>query len=292
MTDYLRIGRHDVKVTSPDKVLFPKAKLTKRDLAHHYERVAPVMLPYVKDRPLALQAFPAGIDRHGFFLKEVQAHFPDWVERVTVPKRGGTVTHALANNAATLVYLAGQNVVTPHLWLSKADELYQPERLIIDFDPSTGGFADVRAAAREAGERLRDEGLATYAMVTGSRGIHVVCPLRRGPGFGDVHKFARALAEGMVDDDPKRLTLEYKKVNRGAKIYVDVNRNAYAQHAVAPYGVRAKPRAPVAVPLHWEELSDSKLKPDRWTVKTIGDRIDADGDPWQGMFRRARARAR
>lgn len=289
MTDYLRIGRHDVKVTSPDKVLFPKAKLTKRDLAHHYERVAPVMLPYVKDRPLALQAFPAGIDRHGFFLKEVQAHFPDWVERVTVPKRGGTVTHALANNAATLVYLAGQNVVTPHLWLSKADELYQPERLIIDFDPSTGGFADVRAAAREAGERLRDEGLATYAMVTGSRGIHVVCPLRRGPGFGDVHKFARALAEGMVDDDPKRLTLEYKKVNRGAKIYVDVNRNAYAQHAVAPYGVRAKPRAPVAVPLHWEELSDSKLKPDRWTVKTIGDRIDADGDPWQGMFRRARA---
>ena len=103
-------------------MLFPKARLTKRDLAEHYERVAPVMLPYVKDRPLALQAFPAGIDGHGFFLKEVQPHFPDWVERVTVPKRGGKVTHALANNAATLVYLAGQNVVTPHIWLSQGDE--------------------------------------------------------------------------------------------------------------------------------------------------------------------------
>ncbi len=289
MTEFLKIGRHDVKVTHPDKVLFPKAKLTKRDLAHHYERVAPVMLPYVKERPLALQVFPDGIDGKGFFMKAVPDYFPDWVDRVTVPKRGGTVTHALANDAATAVYLAGQNVVTPHLWLSKADEPYKPERLIIDFDPSTGGFADVRAAARDAGERLRDKGLATYAMVTGSRGIHVVCPLRRGPGFGDVHKFARALAEGMVEDDPKRLTLEYKKVNRGSKIYVDVNRNAYAQHAVAPYGVRAKPRAPVAAPIHWDELEDAKLRPDRWTVKTIGGRIDAEGDPWKGMARRARA---
>jgi bifunctional non-homologous end joining protein LigD len=290
MTEYLKVGRHDVKVTHPDKVLFPKAKLTKRDLAEHYERVAPMMLPYVRDRPLALQAFPAGIDRHGFFLKEVQDHFPDWVDRVTVPKRGGTVTHALANHAATMVYLAGQNVVTPHLWLSKGDRPKQPDRLIIDFDPSKqGGFADVRAAARDAGERLRHRGLATYAMVTGSRGIHVVCPLRRGAGFGDVHKLARAVAEEMVEADPKRLTLEYKKVNRGSKIYVDVNRNAYAQHAVAPYGVRAKPRAPVAVPLRWEELSDSKLKPDRWTVKTIGARIDSEGDPWKGMARSARA---
>ncbi len=279
-----------MRVTHPDKVLFPKAKLTKRDLAGHYERVAPVMLPYVRDRPLALQVFPDGIDGKGFFMKAVPDYFPDWVERVTVPKRGGTVTHALANNAATTVYLAGQNVVTPHLWLSRQDEPRKPDRLIVDFDPSPGGgFADVRAAARDAGERLRDRGLATYAMVTGSRGIHVVCPLRRGPGFGDVHKLARAVAEEMVADDPKRLTLEYKKADRGSKIYVDVNRNAYAQHAVAPYGVRAKPRAPVATPIHWDELSDSKLKPDRWTVKTIGARIDSVGDPWKGIGRTARA---
>src|SRR4051794_4803872 len=288
MAEEIQSGRRRVPISSPGKVLFPSIGFTKLDLARHYERVAGAMLPYVRDRPLALQAFPAGIERHGFFMKAVPDYFPDWVERVTVDKRGGTVTHALANDAATLVYLAGQNVVTLHTWLSKADEPTQPDRLTLDFDPSGGGFADVRAAAREAGRRLRDTGLATYAMVTGSRGIHVVCPIKRGPSFSDVHGFARALAEGMVEDDPRRLTLEWKKVDRGERIYVDVNRIAYAQHAVAPYGVRARPKAPVAMPIHWDELDDRRLKPDRWTVKTAAARLDSEGDPWKGMMRRAR----
>jgi bifunctional non-homologous end joining protein LigD len=289
VSDELRVGRRAVRFTHPDKVLFPRAGVTKRDLARHFERVATVMLPYVKDRPLALQVFPNGIDERGHFMKEVPGHFPDWIARATVAKRGGSVTHVLANDAATLVYLAGQNVVTPHLWLSRADAPRKPDRVILDFDPSRSGFADVRAAAREAGDRLRDAGLVPYAMATGSRGIHVLCPLRRGPGFGDVHRFARALAEEMVAADPRRLTLEYKKVDRGTKIYVDVNRNNYAQHAVAPYAPRPKPRAPVAVPLRWEELSDRRLKPDRWTVRNVVDRVEMEGDPWQGMARRSRA---
>src|SRR5688572_28440487 len=198
MTDHMRVGRRSVKITKPDKVLFPSVGITKLDLARHFELVAPVMLPYVRDRPLALQVFHGGIDGAGYFTKAVPDYFPGWVQRATVPKRGGSVTHALANDAATLVYLAGQNAVTPHVWLSQADEPRKPDRLILDFDPSGGGFADVRAAARAAGERLSDAGLVTFAMVTGSRGIHVVCPLRRGPGFGDVHKFGRSVAEEMV----------------------------------------------------------------------------------------------
>jgi len=288
MTDYLRIGRRDVKLTHPDKVLFAKAGLTKLHLARHYERVAEVMLPYVRERPLALQAFPDGIDSGGFFMKNVPKYFPEWVDRATMDKRDGTVTHVLASDAATLVYLAGQNVITPHQWLSRADEPRKPDRLIMDFDPSASGFADVRAAARDAGDRLRAAGLEVYAMVTGSRGIHVIAPLRRGPGFSEVHRFARAMAEDMVSDNPKRLTLEWHKIERGSKIFVDVNRNAYAQHAVSPYGVRARPRAPVATPLHWEELADGSLKPDRWTMKTIGARVEGEGDPWKGMSRRAR----
>jgi bifunctional non-homologous end joining protein LigD len=289
MPEELEIGRRTVGISHPDKVLFPQAGLTKRDLARHYEAVAPAMLPYVSERPLALQAFPNGIEQHGFFMKAVPDYFPEWVDRVTVPKKGGTVTHALANDAATLVYLAGQNVVTPHTWLSKADDPRKPDRLIIDFDPSPGGrFADVRAAAREAGRQLRDLGLATYAMVTGSRGVHVVCPLRRGPSFTDTHRFARALAERMVEESPRALTLEWKKADRGRKIYVDVNRIAYAQHAVAPYGVRPRPKAPTAMPIHWDELGDARLKPDRWTVKTAAARLDQEGDPWKGMMRRAR----
>jgi bifunctional non-homologous end joining protein LigD len=284
----LKVGRRDLRVSHPDKLLIPQARVRKLDLARHYERVAPAMLPYVSDRPLALQVFPQGIEEHGFFMKAVPDYFPAWIDRVTVAKRGGTITHVLANDAATLVYLAGQNVVTLHTWLSRADAPREPDRLTLDFDPSGGGFADVRAAAREAGDRVRDAGLVPYAMVTGSRGVHVVCPLRRGPSFQDVHRFARAMAEEMVRDDPRRLTLEWRKTDRGERIYVDVNRIAYAQHAVAPYSVRARAKAPVAMPLHWEELSDRRLRPDRWTVRNASARVEAEGDPWKGMARRAR----
>jgi bifunctional non-homologous end joining protein LigD len=125
-------------------------------------------------------------------------------------------------------------------------------------------------------------------MVTGSRGVHVVCPLRRGPTFEVVHAYARSLAEAMVADDPKHLTLEWHRAERGRRIYVDVNRINYAQHAVAPYGVRAKPRAPVAMPIQWDELSDSRLRPAGWTVRNAADRIESDGDAWSGLNRRAR----
>jgi bifunctional non-homologous end joining protein LigD len=276
-----------VRITHSDRVLFPEACLTKLDLAHHYERVAEVMVPYVRDRPLALQAYPDGIGAPGFFMKAVPSYFPSWIKRATVPKKGGTITHVLAQDAATLVYLAAQNVISLHTWLSRADDPRRPDRLTLDFDPSGGSFAEVRAAARSAGDRLRDLGLVPYAMTTGSRGIHVVCPLRRGPSFGEVHGFARGLAEAMVADDPRHLTLEWHKADRGARIYVDVNRIAYAQHAVAPYAVRPRPQAPVAVPLHWEELSDRSLRPDRWTVANLPARLEG-GDPWRGMGRRAR----
>jgi bifunctional non-homologous end joining protein LigD len=125
-------------------------------------------------------------------------------------------------------------------------------------------------------------------MVTGSRGVHVVCPLRRGPSFAAVHSYARSIAEAMVADDPKRLTLEWRRADRGARIYVDVNRINYAQHAVAPYGVRARPRAPVAMPIHWDELADARLKPDAWTIRNASDRLRAEGDAWKGVGRRAR----
>jgi bifunctional non-homologous end joining protein LigD len=285
----LRIGRHAVSISHPDKPLFADPPLTKLELARYYEQVAPVMLPHLRGRPLALQTFPDGIEKQGFFLKSVPRHFPAWIETVKVPKRGGTLTQVLAANAATLVYLASQNVITPHIWLSRADQPQHPDRLIFDFDPSPGArFADVRAAARDAGARLRDAGLVTYAMLTGSRGVHVVCPLRRGPDFTAVHRFSRALAEIMVADNPRRLTLEWRKADRGARIYVDVNRNAYAQHVAAPYSVRPRPTAPVAMPIEWDELSESRLRPDRYTPSTAIERLQAQDDAWRTINRHAR----
>jgi bifunctional non-homologous end joining protein LigD len=288
MTELLRIGRRQVRITHPDRVVFPSVGLTKLDLVRHYERVAALMLPYVHDRALALQAYPGGVDEPGYFMKAVPRYFPDWVKRATVPKKGGTITHVLAQDAATLAYLAGQNVVTLHAWLSRVDRPHQPDRVTFDFDPSAPNrFSEVRAAARAAGDRLRDLGLVPYAMTTGSRGVHVICPLRRGPSFEDVHAFARAIAEQMVADQPDQLTLQWHKSDRGTRIYVDVNRIAYAQHAVVPYAVRPRANAPVAVPLHWRELSDPTLTPDGWTIETVSARLE-EGDPWRGMNRRAR----
>src|SRR3954468_11923318 len=224
MTETLRVGRRSVEISHPEKALFDRPRVTKLDLARYYERVAPAMLPHVRDRPLALQVFPRGIEQRGHFMKNAPEHFPAWIARASVDKRGGSLTQVLANDAATLVYLAGQNAVTPHIWLSRIDEPRRPDRLIIDFDPNPGvTFAAVRAAARAAGDRLRDAGLVPFAMVTGSRGVHVVCPLRRGPTFQGRHSSARALAEEMVSDDPRRLTLQWRKVDRGEKIYIDVN---------------------------------------------------------------------
>ncbi len=283
----LRVGRRRVEVTHPEKVLFPADGLTKLDLARHYERVGPAMVPHVRDRPLAMRAYPAGIARPGFFLKAAPAHFPEWIPRVVVAKRGGTLTQVVVREPATLVYLAAQNVIEPHVFLSRADQPDRPDRLIVDLDPSHERFAEVRAAARAVGDRLRDLGLRPYAMTSGSRGIHVVAPLRRGPSFTDVHRVARALAEGMVAENPGQLTLEWHTAERGSRIYLDVNRNAYAQHAIAAYGVRARPTAPVATPLHWEELADAGLRPDGWTIATIGERLEG-GDPWRGIYRHAR----
>jgi bifunctional non-homologous end joining protein LigD len=286
----LSVGRRRIEITHPDKAMFEGPTITKLELARYYEAVAAVMVPLARDRPLALQSFPRGTTGDsGFFLKSVPSYYPDWIKTVEVPKRGGSLTQALMDNAATMVYLAGQNVVTPHVWLSRADRLREPDRLIIDLDPSPGiGFSAVRAAARAAGARLRDAGLKPHAMVTGSRGVHVLCPLRRGPSFTDVHGYARVLAEAMVADDPKRLTLEWHRDERGARIYIDVNRINYAQHAVAPYGVRPRPGAPVAMPLHWEELDDRALKPDKYTVRNAVARLESEGDAWKGIGRDAR----
>jgi bifunctional non-homologous end joining protein LigD len=288
VTGRVRAGRRTVEITHADRVVFPSAGLTKLDLARHYDRVAPVMLPHVRARPVAMDSYPDGVSGDGYYIKEIPTHFPDWIARATVPKRGGEVTHVLANDGATLVYLAGQNVVTPHVWLSRADRPDRPDRLIFDLDPSRERFSEVRAAARALGEMLRDLDLAPFAMTTGSRGLHVVVPLRRRETFDAVRGFARAVAGALVAHDPKRLTTAQRKSGRGDRIFVDVLRNGYAQHAVAAYAVRAKPSAPVATPLRWEELDDRRLGPQRWTVQTIGARLDSDGDPWKGIARHAR----
>jgi bifunctional non-homologous end joining protein LigD len=277
-----------VEVSRPGKLLFPDDGVTKGDLAAYYERVAEHMLPHVKGRPVSMQRFPDGIGGYGFFHKDVPDHFPGWIRRVKVAKRGGSITHAAIWDADTLVYLADQACITPHVWLSRMDRVRQPDRLVIDLDPSVEDFAAIRKAARAAGELLEELGLAPFAMVTGSRGVHVWSPLRRGSDFEEVKAFARGAARVLAARHPDELTTEARKAKRGDRILLDVARNAYAQTAVPPYAVRARPGAPVATPLEWKELSDSRLRPDRWNVKNLFRRLASKGDPWADIGARTR----
>jgi bifunctional non-homologous end joining protein LigD len=284
-----------VSITHPDKLLFPADELSKADIAAYYEAVAEWMLPHVRDRPLSLMIFPDGVEGQGFFQKNTPKHYPDWIKRVEAEKKGGTVNHSVVSSADTLVYLVGQNMITPHVWLSRADRLRQPDRVVFDLDPAPGAdFAAVRRAARRTGDLLRELGLEPFAQVTGSKGIHVWSPLRRRATFEEVKPFARMAAEVLATRYPDDLTTEFRKAQRGGRILVDVMRNAYAQTAVPPYAIRPRPGAPVATPIAWDELSDSKLRSDRWTVTNVLKRLRSKGDPWADIasFARGLSRAR
>jgi bifunctional non-homologous end joining protein LigD len=270
-----------MRLTHPERELWPEDGITKGELFEYMGAMAGVIVPHVKDRPVSLQRFRGAVGDGGFFQKEVPKGAPDWVRTVEVPKRDGVVHHVLANDGDTLQWLAQQGCVTPHVFTARADMLDRPDRLVVDLDPSQDDFAAVRQAARECGDALREEGLEPFAMVTGSRGIHVVVPLKRTRSTEDVLAWARAFAGRLADAHPDALTTEFHKDKRNDRIYLDVARNGVAQTVVPPYAPRPRPHAPVATPLTWDELDREDLRPDGWTLRTIGDRLkDLGGDPW------------
>jgi bifunctional non-homologous end joining protein LigD len=276
----IKAGRRTVTISRADKLLFADG-LTKEDLARYYGQIAEVMLPHIVNRPLTLERYPDGIEGERILQKQASKYFPPWIARVVVPKKGGSVEHVRATDAASLVYLANQACIALHAALSRRDRLDHPDRLIIDLDPSSDRPTETRRAARIVGDLLRELGLRPWAMATGSRGYHVVVPLRRKLDFDGVRAFARELAAVAEHREPKLFTTEQRKAKRGDRVLLDVARNGYAQTAVAPYSVRPRPGAPVATPLHWDELSQSSTRSDRWTLRTVGRRLKADGDPWQ-----------
>ncbi|BCM70659.1 hypothetical protein EASAB2608_05993 [Streptomyces sp. EAS-AB2608] len=290
----IRAGRRSVRIQRPGKVLFPGGggakEYTKGDLADYYRAVAPYLLPHLRGRPLMLERHPDGLDGPRFMQKNTPEHYPEWIARAEVGKEGGTVTHVVCNDTATLLYLADQACLTLHRWLSRTDRAGgpdHPDRLVLDLDPPGDDFAAVREAAGRLRELLDDVGLPAAPMTTGSRGVHLVVPLDGRHDVDTVREFARDLAETAAARHPDRLTTAARKQDRGDRLYLDVQRNAYAQTAVAPYTVRARPGAPVAVPLTWEQLEDPGVDARRWT---IADAVDqARTDPWAELPARGRA---
>jgi bifunctional non-homologous end joining protein LigD len=289
-----RAGGIDVTVTRLDKPFFPDDGISKGDLIQYYLSVAAAMIPYLRDRPLVMERYPDGITGQGVVQKNVPSYFPDWVTRAQVPKQhGGTLSQVVCDKPATLVYLANQGCIELHVFLSALGALDRPDQLVFDLDPPDAAhFGAARRTALDLRELLEGQlGLAAYVKTTGGKGLHVHVPLRPVDDFDSVRGFAREIADLLVSRAPERLTTEQRKEQRGERLYLDLMRNGYAQMAVAPYSVRARPGAPVATPLDWAEL-DADLSPGQFTMRTMADRLARQSrDPWAGMARHRRGLA-
>jgi bifunctional non-homologous end joining protein LigD len=286
-----QIGGHEIELKNLDKPFFPDADITKGNVVDYYRDIALTILPHLEDRPLTLQRFPDGIGEEGFYQQDRPDYFPDWIADVALERAGesgeGPVHHVLCNNVAALVYLANQGVITLHGWLSQADRPKHPDSLIFDLDPPDDDFDAVRYAARRVGELMEEIGLMPHVMTTGSRGLHVLAPLDAKADFDAVRGLGRAMAEHLADAHPDRLTLEQRKDKRKGRLYLDVMRNTYGHTAVVPYSLRAKPGAPVATPLDWDELERSDLGPRSYNLRNIRQRLFQKDDPWRTMRRHA-----
>ena len=280
-----------IALSNPDKVLFPDDGITKADLAAYYASVQDVMLPHVRDRPMNLWRWNTGIGGKLVVQQDIPKGAPDWVKRVETPRRkGGSIQHVLCQDADTLRWLANQNCITPHVWSARRDRLDRPDHIVFDFDPEAGSdFTLVREGALLAGEALRELGLEPFAMVTGSKGVHVIAPIKRTRDAPWVRERAAEIGVEIAGRSPDTLTTEWRKEKREGKILVDTARNTYGQTVVAPYAVRALEGAPVATPLVWEELSDPALSARSWTLRTVADRLAERGDPWAGISDHAAA---
>jgi bifunctional non-homologous end joining protein LigD len=276
-------------ITHPEKVLFPDDGITKGDLAAYYEAIAPVMLPHLTGRPVTMERYPAGIDKKGFWQKDVSKGFPEWLKRVEVPKKDGVVRHPVVTDTRSLLWVTNQNTITQHVWTSRVPDLEYPDILVFDLDPSTDDPASVRAAAIGLRDLLEELTLPSWIKTSGSKGFHIVVPLDGETKMGQVERFANAVGKLIVSHAPDHLTQEFNKVDRRGRIYVDTGRNGYSATFAAAYTVRAKSGAPVSAPCTWDEVVKGDVNPRTFTLRNMPDRIARVGDLWADLRRRGRS---
>jgi bifunctional non-homologous end joining protein LigD len=242
------------------------------------------MLPHVIGRPVTMERYHRGIGEKGFFQKNVAKGFPPWLERVEVPKKGGTVNHPLVTETRSLVWLANQNSITPHVWPARVPDLRHPDVCVIDLDPAEDDLPRLRRAALALRQLLEELDLRGWIKTSGSKGFHVVVPLARGTRWSQAERFAHRVGAALVSRHPEDLTQEFSKADRGGRIYVDTGRNGYSATFAAAYAVRAKPGAPVSAPCSWEELESGEVAPRTFTLRNMPARLQKVGDVWRAML--------
>ena len=279
------INGKNIEISNPDKILFPGNDYSKKDIINYYLNIADYLLPHVKDRPLMMQRFPDGIIHKGFYHKEVPDYFPDWIRRERMDrKEGGKITHVISDNRETLVYLTNQACITFHTWLSSVDKPDQPDKILIDLDTPTESFDPIRDSLPGLREYLDEKEIDGFLMTTGSRGLHIVIPVTPEQTFHQIKKEVDELAENIVKEFSEEFTTAQHKEKRGDKIYIDSQRNSYAQTSVAPYSLRPIEGAPVATPISWEDARQKDFHARQYHMKNIFRRLGQAHDPWEHIF--------
>lgn len=285
-------GDGRVVITHPEKVLFPDDGITKGELAAYYEAIASLMLPHIERRPVTMERFPQGIGKKGFIQKDVSKGFPAWLERVEVPKKDGTVNHPIVTDTRSLLWLANQNCITPHVWVTRAPDLYHPDICVFDLDPSEENQELLRAAAVALRDFLEELGLQSWIKTSGSKGYHIAVPLDGKSRTDEVEAFAHRVGATLVSRYPAQLTQEFHKKDRGTRILVDTGRNGYSATFAAVYAVRARRGAPISAPVTWDEVVRGEVHPQSFTMRNMAARIREAGDVWSDMRKRKRSLAR
>lgn len=283
-TATVEVNDKHITVTNRDKVLYPDDGYTKQDIVDYVRTIADTMLPHLRGKPLVLRRFPDGIHAEGFYQKQASGHFPEWIRVASIPQvtSDKPVRHVVCDDAATLVYLATQACLEFHVFLSTVEELDRPVVAIVDLDPSGGiALSDLREITQGICDRFRHAGLVPHVQATGGKGFHVIAPLAATTNFDDVRAAMQHMAEDAAGDDPTWLTTEHRKDNRGNRVYLDVNRNAYGQSMIAPYSLRARPGAPAATPLELSELRHATT--DGYRLANMHRRLAQKTDPWTNI---------
>ncbi len=269
-----------------DKPFWASDGYTKRDLVDYYHRIAPVLLPYLKDRPLNLERYPDGYEGKSFYQKDAPDFLPEWIDTAVVPSgsKGKANRHILCNDRRTLVYLANLACIPLHPWSSRAGSIEFADFMIIDLDPGQGvPFPAVCQLALAVKEILDQLSLNGYPKTSGSKGLHIVVPLDAGHDYKSVRRFAEVIARLAVHSMGDLATIERGMEKRKKKIYIDYLQNGFGKTIVSPYCLRPRPGAPVSTPLHWSEVSSS-IRPQAFNIRSIFRRLSSQGDPYQPLL--------
>ncbi|MDC0710337.1 DNA ligase D [Stigmatella sp. ncwal1] len=264
------------RLTHGERVLFPQEGLTKRDVFEYYREAAPLLLPVLANRPLAVQQWPAGIQAPGFFRHELSG-MPDWLPTLRVKHEAKMLEHVNVQSLDALLWLANQSALTLHIWSSHAPKLAQPDWVVFDLDPGKGRWEDLISVATALREKLEELGLESLPKTSGKRGLHVLVPLAPGHTYAQTQRFAEKIAAELETELGSIATTERTIQKRRGRLYLDVGQNGRGKTVVAPYSLRAIPGAPFSAPLSWSEVT-RKLDPLRFNLKTLSQRLEAVGD--------------